>query len=194
MQIDQFPTKTSRRALILLTAVHLAYREVHMNIRELEKNDGSGYLELMLKLDHETAFMLYEPGERKTAPDDMSERIQSVIDRGGVIYAVDKNDSLLGFISADRGFANRIRHSAYIVMGVLKKVSGQGLGSRLLETVDRWAKHNGVIKLELTVMTQNDRAFRLYRKAGYEIEGTKKASVMVDGLLYDEFYMGKVLE
>jgi len=163
-----------------------------MKIRKLEKSDGKLLLELLLHLDKETKFMLYEEGERKTTAEQTSQKIKN-INSSGIIIGAEDNGKLVGFISAQKGFVNRIKHSAYIVIGVLKEASGKGIGTQLMKEVDKWALNNGITKLELTVMVHNLRAFNLYKKMGYEVEGTKRNSVIVDGKLHDEYYMGKIL-
>ena len=47
---------------------------------------------------------------------------------------------------------------------------------------------------ELTVIAHNERAIGLYRKLGYDVDGTRRAAVVVDGELVDELWMAKVLE
>jgi RimJ/RimL family protein N-acetyltransferase len=164
-----------------------------MDIRNLTASDGESFLNLMLKLDVESEFMLYEQGERDTSPQEMAEQIRSVNNSGGVILGAVEGGSVLGFVSLSRGYANRIRHSGYVVMGVLHEASGKGLGLQLLKTLDCWAVEHDISKLELTVMVHNTRAYQLYLRNGYEVEGTKKRSVLVGGKFYDEYYMGKIL-
>ena len=60
------------------------------------------------------------------------------------------------------------------------------------EKMVAWAKEQGVKRLELTVICENARAKHLYEKMGFEIEGTKKKSVLVDGAYLDEYYMAKI--
>lgn len=164
-----------------------------MKIRRLEESDGESFLELLLKLDKESEFMLYEPAERATTAQEMAEKIKSVNNSGGVIIGAVEGDMLLGFVSLSRGQANRIRHSGYVVIGVLQEASGKGIGARLLGSLDSWATKHEISKLELTVMIHNHRAYQLYLRNNYEVEGTKKRSVLVNGKFYDEYYMGKIL-
>jgi RimJ/RimL family protein N-acetyltransferase len=81
----------------------------------------------------------------------------------------------------------------YIVVGVLQAYSGQGIGTRLFREVEKWAREQELHRLELTVMTHNERAIHLYKKMGFEIEGTKRDSICVDGTYVDEYYMAKLL-
>ncbi len=59
--------------------------------------------------------------------------------------------------------------------------------------MDIWAKNQGVTRLELTVMTHNEKAVKFYKKMGFQIEGKKVNSLKVDGVYVDEYYMGKYL-
>lgn len=91
------------------------------------------------------------------------------------------------------GSVRRNRHSAYIVIGILKQYQGQGIGAALFRELDRWARDTEIVRLELTVMAHNELAISLYFKNGFEIEGTKRKSLMIDGQWVDEYYMSKIL-
>ncbi|NMB90388.1 MAG: GNAT family N-acetyltransferase, partial [Chloroflexi bacterium] len=51
----------------------------------------------------------------------------------------------------------------------------------------------GIHRLELTVMTHNQRALALYRKMGFEIEGTLRHNMRVDGVYVDEYSLAQLL-
>ncbi|WP_428848894.1 GNAT family N-acetyltransferase [Terribacillus saccharophilus] len=53
-------------------------------------------------------------------------------------------------------------------------------------------KHN-VSRLELTVITENKAGVALYKKSGFDIEGTKRNSLIINGKTYDEYCMSKLL-
>ncbi|OTZ84271.1 hypothetical protein BK771_21450 [Bacillus thuringiensis serovar ostriniae] len=82
--------------------------------------------------------------------------------------------------------------SFYIVDGILEQNRGQGIGTALFQHVEEWAKINHISRLELTVVTKNEAGLALYKKSGFEIEGTKRNSLMVDGTYYNEYYMSKL--
>jgi RimJ/RimL family protein N-acetyltransferase len=42
-------------------------------------------------------------------------------------------------------------------------------------------------------MAHNERALALYRRLGFEVEGTRRDSVLVDGRYVDELTMAKLL-
>lgn len=41
-------------------------------------------------------------------------------------------------------------------------------------------------------MTQNEAGLPLYKKIGFETEGTKRHSLFIDGMFVDEYYMSKL--
>lgn len=52
---------------------------------------------------------------------------------------------------------------------------------------------NRIVRLELTVLCTNKIALNLYKKSGFEIEGTKRKSMYIDGEYVDEYYMSKII-
>ena len=137
--------------------------------------------------------MMFEPGERDTPVAAIAGRLEQATDATGLFLGAFVEERLVGFISLMRGNANRTRHSAYIVMGVLAAHTGKGIGKALLQAAETWAVAQGLTRLELTVMTHNTHAVKLYSSMGFVQEGTKPQSLKVDGTYVDEYYMGKLL-
>lgn len=165
-----------------------------MNIRKLQTKDSPLLLNLLCQLDRETKFMIYEPHERKTSSKELSDSIKKIIDNGGVIFGAELSDELVGVLFAHRENINRIKHCVYLVIGVLQKASGQGIATKLLKAIENWAFENKIFRLELTVMVNNHRAIRLYERSGFEKEGIKRNSLVIDNAVVDEYYMGKILK
>ena len=59
----------------------------------------------------------------------------------------------------------------------------------MLREAIAWATGAGIKRLELTVHTVNARAVALYQRHGFEIEGTRRSSLRVDGVYTDEYLM-----
>ena len=91
------------------------------------------------------------------------------------------------------GTSPRRAHAMTIGMAVPTPWQGKGVGSALLgavcELADGWLN---VIRLELTVYTDNERAIALYRKFGFGIEGTHRAHALRAGRYVDSYSMGRV--
>ncbi len=162
-------------------------------IRKIKLKDAKSFLYMLKQLDNETTYMMYEPDERSTSVEEMKSTIQNVYSSGSLMLVAEENGSLVGFLSAERGFANKVKHSAYVVIGLLKSYREKKIGTKLFEELIKWALENSLTRLELTVMTNNEAAICLYKKMGFKIEGLKEKSLFVDGKYIDEYYMSKLL-
>lgn len=164
--------------------------------RTLELNQIDDFWELLNNLDAETDYMMYEPNERMqiTNVQELKNDIENNVILGNdfLQVAID-NQKIVGYIRAEGGKFNRIRHTAYIVVGILKDYRGKGIGTSFFEKLNCWATENGIKRLELTVECHNETARHLYEKSGFKIEGTRKKSMFVNGSFVNEFYMAKIL-
>ena len=168
-----------------------------MVIRPITAEDTVNFFEMMCFLDEETEYMMYEPGERRERTKDLS-RLKANIaaaSSGGDLIFVAENDlgDIVGYIWGQRGEYDRVHHVAYIVIGIRKAYRGQGIGTRLFELLEDWAKESGVVRLELTVECPNEAAIGLYEKQGFVIEGTRSKAMKLHGEFVDEYYMAKIL-
>lgn len=160
-------------------------------IRKVHLEDNKRLLELFLKLDKETKFMMYEEGERETTESETEKRILNILTSGSMIFLNEEKNKINGFLLVQRGIPNRIKHTADIVIGVLKEASNQGIGKKLFEEAFEWAEINQIRRFNLTVIIDNDVAITLYEKMGFELEGRRVESMLVDGQYVDEYYMSK---
>lgn len=163
-----------------------------MEIRKIQRKDANNYLEMLLNLDNETKFMLFEPGERPTDINIVDSIIKKSIDGDNLVLVAIDDEKIIGFLSAQRGVPKRIKHTAYIVVGIREKFRGKGIGSKLFFELDMWARENNITRLELSVISSNNVAKHLYEKNGFEVEGIKKNAMIIDGKYVDEFYMAKL--
>lgn len=177
-----------------LARIRLTTSAEAVQIREATSNDAGALLALKSALDYETRFMLLEPGERTSNASEVAEQLHSAAARSNsAVLVADLAGELVGYVEAIGGRVRRNRHTAHVVIGVRQVHAGQGIGRRLLAELERWARANGVHRLELTVMTHNERAVALYRKMGYRVEGTRQAALLVENQLVDELWMAKLL-
>ena len=164
-----------------------------MEIRNITVTDSRKFHDLLSALDNETKFMMMEPGERDSSPEILKKVLSDIDESMTLILGVYDGGNLVGYIDLRRNRANRARHSAYVVMGILSSYTGKGIGKELFCKAEEWAIKHNISRLELTVMTHNLNAIKLYEKVGFIKEGVKKNSLLVDGNYVDEYYMGKIL-
>ena len=87
----------------------------------------------------------------------------------------------------------RRQHIAELGMAVRDDWQGRGVGTALLkaalELADGWMQ---LRRLQLTVFVDNEPAIRLYRKFGFEVEGTLRELAYRDGRYVDGFLMARL--
>lgn len=91
------------------------------------------------------------------------------------------------------GPAMRRRHVMMLGISVAREAQGKGVGTALMAAMcdyaDNWV---GALRLELNVYTDNLVALRLYRKFGFEIEGTHRGYALRDGAYVDSHAMARL--
>ena len=169
-----------------------------MNIRAVTINDAEKFYEMLCRLDEETEYMMYEPGERQTRTKDFT-RLYSVIEAAAsgedlLLIAENEKKEIVGFLHAERGKLNRIRHTAYIVVGIRQTYRSKGIGTEFFRRLNDWAAEKDLIRLELTVECANNGAKALYENQGFHVEGIREKSMKVNNRFADEYFMAKIID
>lgn len=162
-------------------------------IRERNTEDVDEFCKFLLKLDNEAEYMLVEKGERDISREIILKNTENLIKNGDKCFIALDGTAIIGYIIAVREKFIRTRHVASAVIGILEEYCSRGIGYSLFQNIIRWAEENNVKRLELTVITENERAVGLYRKLGFEMEGTRRSSTFKDGKYYDEYYMARII-
>ncbi|MGI9289471.1 MAG: GNAT family N-acetyltransferase [Pseudomonadales bacterium] len=91
------------------------------------------------------------------------------------------------------GYSLRRRHAASFGMGVHDEWQNKGVGSELMKAAidlaDNWLN---VMRLELTVYTDNKPAVKLYERFGFVTEGTLEKYAFRDGQYVDAYSMARI--
>jgi RimJ/RimL family protein N-acetyltransferase len=165
-----------------------------MIIRQAVEQDAEKFAKLIHEVENTSNYMLFGPGERTFNPDAQRRLIQAFkTENNSNIFLAEAENELTGYLIARGGSASRNQHSAYLVIGIMERHRGSGVGTKLFEELFAWANKVKIHRLELTVVTQNTAGLGLYKKMGFEIEGTKKDSLFVDGNYINEYYMSKII-
>jgi L-phenylalanine/L-methionine N-acetyltransferase len=111
-------------------------------------------------------------------------------DRTSIVAVLD--GGVVGAASIWQNMGRR-RHVGGVGMSVHDDFHQRGIGSALLaaliDAADNWLD---LKRLELTVYVDNTPAIGLYRKFGFEVEGTRRADAFRDGKYVDSFEMARL--
>ncbi|MDE1995089.1 MAG: GNAT family N-acetyltransferase [Rhizobiaceae bacterium] len=92
-----------------------------------------------------------------------------------------------------RSYFGRRNHTSHLGMGVHDDFVGRGIGTALLgalvDAADNWL---AIKRMELTVYVDNQSAIGLYKKFGFETEGTLRAFALRNGEYVDAFTMARI--
>ena len=104
----------------------------------------------------------------------------------------EQDGKLIGTTSLMRG-QGRTAHAGSMLIFVHDDHVGIGVGTALmtalLDLADHWL---GLRRVSLTVNADNARAVALYKKFGFEIEGTLRGEVLRDGVFIDSLAMARL--
>ena len=114
--------------------------------------------------------------------------------RTDMVLVAERDGQMLGSAGLHPvGLALRRRHAAVLGISVAPEAQGQGVGRALLSALcdyaDNWAQ---ILRLELTVFTDNTRALALYRRFDFRLEGTHRGYALRDGAYVDVHCMARL--
>jgi len=112
---------------------------------------------------------------------------------GDHLLVAEIEGEVVGVIGLHTSSRPRVNHKAEVGMMVRDDWQGKGVGSAMMRAVtdlaDKWLN---LTRIELTVFTDNESAIALYRKFGFEIEGTLRKYAFRDGEFVDAFAMARI--
>lgn len=163
-------------------------------IRQVRLSDAAQLVLFRKETSSESKFLITCPDE----VDDITDQRRMITlylgDLRRIFLVAEYKDQIVGVITLSGSNKRRIMHKGELGITVRKQFWGKGIGSSLMEECLKLAKQRGFKKIQLEVMSNNDRAMALYKKFGFEVEGVKKKAVFIDGEYVDLVMMGRWLE
>lgn len=162
-----------------------------LHIRRVRAADAVGFAEMMshpevfsnlLQLPLPNPELWRQRLEQINAPDRIE--LQLVAESGGRI---------VGGVGLHPLAQLRRRHCAMLGISVVPDAQRRGVGSALMQAAcsyaDGWAQ---ILRIELTVFTDNTRAIALYERFGFRVEGTHRAYALRHGVYADVLCMARL--
>lgn len=163
-------------------------------IREANIEDAKNVIEYIKIVSDETDFLISDSSERKFTVKKEKEFLQniqsSILEK---IFLFEIENKIVGMCSIEGINKIRIKHRVDLAITVLKNYWGNKIGEKLIDYAIEYCKSNCIKKIELTVRIDNERALKLYKKFGFEIEGEIKNFIYLNGNYYNCYYMGLLL-
>jgi phosphinothricin acetyltransferase len=118
-------------------------------------------------------------------------------DHSGGRYAVlvaEREGQIVGWVSLNRySHRNAYRGVADLSIYVARHARGTGIGSALLERIERVARTAEFYKIVLFALATNRAGLALYGKMGYRLVGTFQNQGRLDGVFVDVIALEKML-
>ena len=163
-----------------------------MEIRKLTSNDAEDYWNLRLEAlqqDPEAFATTYEDAISRVNPL-KSVASKMAADESATLGAFIDNE-LVGVMTITQEGAPKLRHRVNLfAVYVRPKVRGKRVGTALLQEVVEYTKQMPhVEKINLTVVSTNKAAIKLYEKVGFNSFGLEHHAMKMNDTYVDEIYM-----
>ena len=109
------------------------------------------------------------------------------------LVALPPKGEVCAWLELHRLTPKRLQHVAMLTLAVSERWRQRGVATKLLENAYRWARQNGVRKVQLNVRANNRAALALYETQGFEQEGCERAQILEGERFEDNLLMAKFL-
>jgi RimJ/RimL family protein N-acetyltransferase len=163
-------------------------------IREASDFDAFSIIGLVRAVLAEGAHFALLPEEFQPSRIAQEEKIREYSahpDRLLLVAAVGKR--IVGLVDASGDPRKRASHSAWMSIMIAREFRHQGIGSRLMQVLFRWAESRpNLNKICLTVLSTNTAAREFYDRLGFCTEGMRRRAVQLQtGVFCDEVLLCK---
>ena len=167
-----------------------------MKIRIAEEKDKNIIIQLLteLPLFGQNISSLLEEDQLALTIHTQNKLINNLLEQeSATIFLAEDNGAFIGYLIVVNGYSTPVKHTARIFISVSPSYRRQGVGLKLFQEMEEWAKNGGINRLELIVVSSNEPAIKLFQKCDFEMEGLKKNSLKVGGQFFHEYIMAKIL-
>lgn len=165
-------------------------------IRDAQAKDAASLLKYVNCVGGETEFLTFGKDEfNKTEVEEVAiiEEHKKALNK--IFILAELNEEIVGVLVVGANAKARQKHSGEFGVSVRKSEWGKGIGAALIQAMLDWAKiSKGLRKINLSVQVNNEAAIKLYEKFGFEKEGLVKRDLCIDGIFYDAYVMGLLLD
>jgi len=138
-------------------------------LRNAAHSDGKAVLEVFIQAHRETDFLLTYPDEVTFTVEEEAEYLQKKTDSDNEVEILAEIDGkVVGTAGIEQVSPKlKLRHRCDFGISILKDYWGFGIGGALTAACIECAAAAGYEQIELEVVSENDRAVKMYEKAGF---------------------------
>ena len=165
---------------------------LEFTIRCLVPDDAEALLDYVRKVSRESDTLASSPARFDAMTVDEERAFLSRQQASGLPFLVGMIDGeFVAACSVHPVYSGeRCAHRVSMGITVKKRFWGKGLGRAILEELIVRCRDNQVRKVELEVRSDHEGAIALYRKVGFQDEGTRSRGMCIDDVFYDVLQMG----
>jgi ribosomal protein S18 acetylase RimI-like enzyme len=106
-----------------------------------------------------------------------------------VFFVATVGGDVVGWVHLSHPELQKLSHTAELTVGVLEEYRGHGIGTKLMERGERWARENDYEKLYNSVPSTNEGAIKFLEGRGWETEAVRERHYKIDDEYVDEVMM-----
>ena len=175
-------------------AEHLLKDAQRSTIRSATVEDAAAHLQCLRECMEDGEGLVTTPYEKQLIESAHRLSIQRFEEASNeLLLLAEYEGGIIGSLDFKGNERVRLAHTGDFGMAILPRWRGKGLGTALLTELISWAKSSPIIeKINLRVLSSNERAIALYKKFGFVEEGICKHEIKyADGNYADELLLAK---
>lgn len=161
-----------------------------IEIRKIRIDDADGYNRALDQVAREEVYLRLVQAPPLAASIDF---VASNIARGNSHFVALDQGEVIGWCDVCRSDERGSEHVGSLGMGLVPGHRGRGIGRLLLDATIAHAATR-FRRVELDVYESNHRAIALYRAAGFDHEGTRRAAILLGEDYRDILMMARIFE
>lgn len=157
-------------------------------IREIELSDAKALLEMIQSAVRTSDYLLSSPEEVDFTIEEETAWIKATKStKGTFLLVAEIGDKIIGDMEVRAGSYKKTAHIGTLGIAIIDEYRSVGLGSAFFHVMlDNIRQNTDLEILRLSVFSKNKPAIALYKKFGFQIEGTLKNSFKLEEDRYED--------
>lgn len=156
--------------------------------------DALSWATMLLQLDNEVEFTMFEAGERSPDIRKYEDKIIATnkYPKSAIFFVIDnqlEDNNIVGYLTIEAFKNNRKKHIATVGIGILTPYHSKGIATQLFSELIKHAQRNGLKRIEAHIAESNYKSIKLVKKLGFITEGIKRKAIRINNTYLDEYLM-----